>query len=283
MNGQTTVLVTGASGFIGRRLVAALRASAFDTRVSMARLDHEDVEAEPADIVMHLAGLADVPDSWENPVSYYQTNVLGTLRVLDRCARAGSHLVYVSSYVYGTPTSLPISEGADRRPTNSYMHSKVLAEDCCSFYATEFGVGVLVVRPFNVYGPGQGSRFIIPTLIGQLLDPAAPHVEIADPRPRRDFLFVDDLVELLVQAATARAAGVVNAGTGHSFSIEAIHDILQDLTGIQKPLRSSGVRRRGEVMDVVADIRSAGQLLGWQPSTQLRDGLRMTLQEMART
>ena len=154
--------MTGASGFIGSRLVPALAAAGHPTRESSAWLDREDIADEPADVVVHLAGLTYVPDSWRDPLSFYQTNVIGTLRVLDHCARHKARLVFISSYVYGPPDRLPVSEDEPRRPANPYMHTKVLAEDCCLFYAERMGVDALIVRPFNIYGPGQDQRFIIP-------------------------------------------------------------------------------------------------------------------------
>ena len=161
------------------------------------------------------------------------------------------------------------------------MHSKVLAEDCCAFYAAQMGVDVLVIRPFNIYGPGQASRFVVPALVEQLLDPVKPEVSVADARPRRDFLYVDDLVELLIDAVGSPAVGTVNAGSGHSHSIQEVFDLLREITGIDKPLVQSGENRRGEIMDVVAEIGRARQLLNWQPMTELQDGLRMTVEAMA--
>ena len=237
---------------------------------------------EQADVIVHLAGLAYVPDSWRDPLSFYQTNVMGTLRVLERCARLQARLVFVSSYVYGTPVRLPINESADRSAANPYMHSKVLAEDCCNFYAAQLGVEVLIVRPFNLYGPGQDSRFVIPTLIDQLLDPAKLAVEVTDSIPRRDFLFVDDLASLMTLAITSEATGTFNAGAGRSHSVQDIYEVLKDITGIDKPLLSKGARRRGEIMDVVADIGRARKLLGWEPTTELRDGLAATITAASR-
>jgi nucleoside-diphosphate-sugar epimerase len=273
--------VTGSSGFIGSRLVPALGAVGHPVRASSAWLDRENMADERADVIVHLAGLTYVPDSWRDPLSFYQTNVIGTLRVLDHCARNEARLVFISSYVYGPPDHLPISEDAPRRPANPYMHTKVLAEDCCRFYAGHMGVKVLIVRPFNIYGPGQDRRFIIPSLVAQLIDPTIAEVSVADAQPRRDFLYVDDLISLLVAAVASDAEGTVNAGSGRSHSVQEIHSLLLDITGLDKPLVQTGEGRRGEIMDVVAEVSRARELLDWRPLTDLRDGLRATVDAMA--
>jgi nucleoside-diphosphate-sugar epimerase len=278
VSAKRSVLVTGASGFIGRRLVPALVAAGHAPTVTSARLDREGISDAPTDVVVHLAGLTYVPDSWRDPPRFYQTNVMGTLRVLDHCARQGSRMVFISSYVYGPPSRLPVTEDEPRRPANPYMHTKVLAEDCCTWYADQMGVESLIVRPFNVFGPGQDARFVIPTIISQLVDPAIAEVTVADALPRRDYLHVDDLVSLLVAAVGSTAVGAVNAGTGRSHSVQEVYDLLLEVSGRHKPLVQTGGQRRGEILDVVADIGRARSMLGWQPATDLREGLRTTFE-----
>ena len=278
---KPSVLVTGGGGFVGRRLVPALTTTGHATRESSAWLDQEDISDAPADVVVHLAGLTYVPDSWLDPLSFYQTNVIGTLRVLQHCAQHKARIIFISSYVYGPPNRLPVSEDEPRRPANPYMHTKVLAEDCCLFYAEQMGVDALIVRPFNIYGPGQDRRFLIPTLIGQLIDPRTAAVTVADVRPRRDYLYVDDLISLLVAAVDSDVVGTFNAGSGRSHGIEEVYELILRISGLHKPLLQTGEERRGEIMDVVADVGRARRLLGWQPSTTLEDGLRATFEAMA--
>lgn len=282
MKQGATVLMTGASGFIGRRTLPALERSGFTVQVERARLDREDLSCPRSDVVVHLAGMTYVPDSWKSPLRYYETNVVGTLRVLEYCARHHARMVYVSSYVYGAPDSLPISENAMRRPANPYMHTKVVAEDCCEFFGEQMGVDVVVIRPFNVYGPDQDKRFVIPAMISQLLDPAVSVVSVGSLQPRRDFLFVDDLVELLISAAASDAVGVFNAGSGQSRSIQEVFDLLKAVTGVEKPVASSVETRRGEIMDIVADVDLSRRVFDWEATTSFRDGLTATVTAMSR-
>lgn len=267
------VLVTGATGFIGSRLVPSFREAGHDVRISHARLDHDLPAEDDVDVVVHLAARTFVPASWDDPIGFYQTNTLGTLRVLDRYAREGRHIVYLSSYVYGTPDVLPIGEEAERRPVNPYMHSKVLAEDCCTFFASHRDVTITVIRPFNVYGEGQASPFLIPSLIEQLLDPGRASVLVQDDRPRRDYLYVNDLVEMVLMVVRDRVAGTFNAGSGVSHSVRDVHELLCVAARTTKPLVVRGEQRPGEVPDVVADVRRADHLLGWRPRTTFAAGL----------
>ncbi len=241
------------------------------------RLEHELIAPPGLAHVIHLAGRSYIPESWEHPLAFYETNVLGTLRVLEYCRMNRASLVHVSSYVYGDPQRLPIAEDHPVRATTPYNHSKLMGEESCNFYAQALDVPVLIVRPFNVYGPGQNARFLIPSLIRQILDPETDVVSVADTEPRRDFLFVDDLVDLLIAALESGYKGVVNAGSGESHSVGEVYGLLAHALSSTKPLVSRGERRPGEVMDVVADIRKARERLGWSPSVPLREGLQSTV------
>jgi nucleoside-diphosphate-sugar epimerase len=270
------VLVTGADGFVGRRLVRALRDAGYGVYahsggsgdIARCRLDYPGVTR-----VFHLAARSFVPDSWADARGFYEVNVLGTVNVLEFCRAQKAALLYVSSYVYGTPTELPIPESHRRMAVNPYGHTKILAEDVCDFYAAAHGVRVCVVRPFNLYGPGQDEKFLIPLLIRQAADPESRAIEVADDLPKRDYLHVDDLIRLLLIASERNAAGVYNAGSGESVSIRQVVEILNQFVPTPKALKSRGERRPQEIMDVVADVRKAASELGWNPCIPLRDGL----------
>jgi nucleoside-diphosphate-sugar epimerase len=274
------ILVTGATGFIGRHLVPALEAAGHRVKAHSRR--HGDISSGPLDgddvrHVFHLAARTFVPDSWSVPASFYQVNVLGTVNVLEFCRRTGASLTFLSSYVYGPPRALPVSESHPLAAFNPYSHTKILAEETVRFYMATFGVQASVVRPFNVYGPSQGHHFLIPEIVRQLLDPANDEITVADLRPRRDYIYVADLVSLLLKTVDAGAGGVYNAGSGESQSVQWIIDTVSELAGICKPIRSTEQPRANEILDVVADVAHASRDLDWRPSTSLRDGLARTL------
>jgi nucleoside-diphosphate-sugar epimerase len=271
------VLVTGSTGFAGRPLTAALRCAGYLVHEFSSRTG--DIARHPFDFphvirhVYHLAARTFVPASWKEPAAFYETNVLGTINALEFCRRTGASITVVSSYVYGQPEFLPIREDHRVRAFNPYSHSKILAEQAAEYYASAFGIAVTIVRPFNMYGPGQPEQFLIPTLIRQALDPGVGQIEVADDRPRRDYVHVQDVVALLLSLRSAGALGTFNAGSGISTSIRELADIICDAAGTHKPLRSRGESRPEEVLDVVADI-SRARALGWTPRISLRDGIR---------
>jgi nucleoside-diphosphate-sugar epimerase len=272
------ILVTGAGGFIGSHLAPALesaghrvhRHSRGDGDIASCALPYEDVAH-----VYHLAGRTFVPESWEQPRGFYETNVLGTVNVLEFCRRQQASLTLVSSYVYGKPQRLPIGEDHPLEPFNPYSHSKILAEEVGRYYRTQFGVRLGIIRPFNLYGPGQDDRFLIPTLIRQALDPACDRIVVSDIRPRRDFIHVQDLIDLLLKVKDRGGNAVYNAGSGRSVSIG-------DLAGMisAKPVVSEDKWRPDEALDVVADISKAASELDWSPRIPLGDGLRVTIEWM---
>ena len=275
------VLVTGATGFIGTHLVTAIRAQGREV-VTLSSRDGDiarlDIDREGVGHVVHLAGKCYVPGSWSAPREYYETNVLGTVNVLEFCRRHRTPITYVSSYVYGVPQRLPIDETHPRQPTNPYSHSKIVAEDVVAYYAAQFGVRSAVVRPFNVYGPGQDERFVVPTVVRQALDPRNDRIVVTDERPKRDFLFIADLVSLLITMLSTDAGGAYNAGSGTSVSIGALVDEVNAVLPVPKRLESAHHERQAELFDVVADISRARRELKWQPQVSLRDGVRRTME-----
>ena len=277
---RDAVLVTGAGGFVGTHLVAALRDQGRRV-VAHGRADGDIARSvlpdEGIGHVIHLAGRSFVPDSWKDPHAFYETNVLGTVNVLELCRRRAIPLTCVSSYVYGVPRALPIAEDHPVAALNPYSHSKILAEEAVAYYAAHLGVQATVVRPFNIYGPGQDGRFLVPTLIRQALDPALDCITVRDLRPRRDFLHVRDLASLLVATVSQPIAGVFNAGSGASIGIAELVADITAATGQPKPLVSAGEARPEEVFDVVADISRAARELGWAPRVAIGDGIRETV------
>jgi nucleoside-diphosphate-sugar epimerase len=224
-----------------------------------------------------------VPESWGNPRAFYETNVLGTINVLEFCRRQRASLTLLSSYVYGRPQQLPVSEQHPLQAFNPYAHSKILAEEAARYYSEQFGVTVAIVRPFNVYGPGQSDQFLIPSLVRQALSSDCDHITIQDPRPRRDFLFVTDLTEMLLSLAKQRSSDTYNAGAGQSVSIQELVDVINSFLPVRKQISSTGVARQEEVLDVVADVRKAWEQLHWKPVTSLKAGLKQMIDAIAPT
>jgi nucleoside-diphosphate-sugar epimerase len=271
------ILVTGATGFIGSPLVEQLRTTSME--VVPVSSCNGDI-AEPAtwnsfpttDFVIHLAARTFVPDSWTYPTSFLKTNCFGTTCALEYCRKHKSKLVFISSYLYGNPDSLPISEEAKISANNPYTFSKIMAEEACRFYAESYGVKVSVLRPFNVYGPGQNADFLIPSIIRQIIAGAPVHVK--DLHPKRDYVYVQDIVEAIIKSITLdEIFNVINIGTGKSYAVKEVIDVIQAVLQTNIEIYSSNERRTGEVMDTQADISKAKKLLGWSPTWTLEQGI----------
>jgi nucleoside-diphosphate-sugar epimerase len=278
---KETILVTGAEGFIGMHLVTALTKFGY----AVERHSHRDGDIANCNLlystvshVFHLAAKTFVPESWRETRAFYETNVLGTINVLEFCRRRHASLTLISSYVYGAPRQLPVTEEHPLQAFNPYASSKVLAEEAARYYSEQFCIPVTIVRPFNIYGPGQAAHFLIPSLIRQVMSPECDHIRILDERPRRDYLFVDDFVMLLMALLDHRASDTYNAGFGRSVGVSELIDTIQRLAPSQKPVSCLGSERPEEILDVVADVQKVWRKLRWKPSTTLEAGLRRIIE-----
>lgn len=274
------ILVTGAGGFIGQRLVHILK----DAGHLVHGLDSTDGDiADPAtverfnevavDFVFHLAGRTYVPDAWREPGDFQRVNVAGAVNVLELCRRKEISLTYVSAYLYGIPSSLPVKETDRIDPNNPYALSKFLGESLCGFYAEHFGVPITIIRPFNIYGPGQKGHFLIPEIITQIK--AGLPIRLKDLAPRRDYLYLDDLIDALVRTLNPkRGCHVYNIGCGSSLSVAEIVEIIQSAAGTSLPVVSEKTPRHNEIADVCADISKAALELHWHPQHSFKEGIK---------
>jgi NAD dependent epimerase/dehydratase len=306
-----TVLVTGADGFIGSHLVERLIADGADVRAfclynsngSAGWLDDSkvfrDSGSEPlladirdpeavrhavagVDIVFHLAALIAIPYSYLAPRSFVDTNVSGTLNVLEAVRREGvAKMINTStSEVYGTPETVPITEAHPLRGQSPYSATKIAADKLCESYALSFGTPVTILRPYNTFGPRQSARAVIPTILSQLLA-GARTIRLGAVTPRRDFTFVADTCDGFVRAAAAdlEPGTVVQLGTGRTVSIGETFDLCRSVLGVDAEVVTDEQRVRpagSEVEILQSDPSLAKSLLGWTPQVSLEDGLAQT-------
>lgn len=276
---KTKLLVTGSEGFIGKQLVRRLDSldrfeiSSFD--IIDGDICDSSLPFTGIDHVVHLAARTFIPDSWKDPRAFYRTNVQGTANILEFCRQQGASMTYISAYVYGKPEFLPITEDHPLSPNNPYMHSKVLAESLCEFFASSYQVPIAILRPFNIMGPGQRDDFLIPHLVKQLLDPGQKEIKVKDLKPKRDYIYIDDLLDAIISSLSLKSQfDIFNIGSGDSFSVEKIIQTLMDLTGIEKKVISENQVRQNEVQDVRADISRIKSSLGWEPVISFEEGLK---------
>lgn len=278
------ILVTGSEGFIGKHLCKRLD----DLGLSFFRADitngidltkTEDCKKiPPFKVAVHLAARTFVPDSWNDLYGFFYANINSTLNVLELCRNHKARMVFASSYVYGVPESLPISEEHPLSALNPYAHSKLSSESLCKGYALAADIPLMIFRPFNVFGPGQDERFLIPSILRQW---KTGKVVLKDPAPRRDFVFVDDMVEAYIKALEMEFKGmeVLNIGSGNSYSIKEITETAASIFDEAPEIIFTGDVRKNEIPETRADIRKASQILNWKPGHDLKSGLEIMIRK----
>ncbi len=275
------IIITGASGFVGKHLVNKLNETGYKV-VEVTRKNGEITEAitwnslPKADVVVHLAAKSFVPDSWTNISEFLNCNLGGTIEALNYCKLNNSKLIYVSSYLYGNPKKLPISESDELSVNNPYAMTKKMAEEACRFYADNLGVPVIILRPFNVYGLGQSDQFLIPSLIKQIT--SLKEVRVKDLVPKRDYIYIEDLISAIIKAVNYQTNfDIFNIGSGISHSVKDLIDIIQETVGTSYPVYSESSRRKNEIMDTIANISHAKKSLNWEPKWTLIEGIKIIL------
>lgn len=305
------VLVTGAGGFIGSHLTEELvrrgaRVRAFvhyrvtDDRASLnwsppeileeiefVSGDLRDVETvaravRGSDKVFHLGALIGIPYSYRSPRDVVETNVTGTLNVLQACrdGAVGQLLHTSTSEVYGTARTVPIREDHPLQGQSPYSASKIGADHLVESFTKSFEVPAVIVRPFNTYGPRQSARAIIPTVISQAL--AGDTLRLGSLDPTRDFNFVGDTVNgfLDIAAANITNAEVFNLGTGKEYSIGEMVDRVGQILGKRLQVEHDPQRLRppaSEVERLIADSSKARERCGWEPQVTFDEGLQRTV------
>ena len=272
-----TIIVTGANGFIGNHLVRKLSNSDYHVKAICSSYgDLSDgnswARLSSADVVIHLAAKSSVPGSWECPPDFVQSNCLGTSLALEFCRLHHAKLIFLSSYMYGDAGTEPIPETAPVFAKNPYALTKQFSENLCEFYSNNFGVECFILRPFNVYGPEQSEAFLIPKIVCEARTLGQVHVKDLD--PRRDFVYVDDLVEAIMKLIEYTGPHrTFNIGTGQSHSVRDVIHTVQSLLRCPIVVTNENIRRPGEIMDSIANIELARRELEWVPRFSLYDGL----------
>ena len=305
-----TALVTGAGGFIGSHLVERLVADGWKVRALVRYSSHDqlgalvhtapgvldEVEVVPGDLrdadvvrravdgcdaVLHLGAIIAIPYSYTAPRDVVETNVLGTLNVLEAARTHGTpRVVHTStSEVYGSARQLRMDETHPLQGQSPYSASKIGADKLAEAYALSFDLPVVVLRPFNTFGPRQSPRAVIPTILGQAL--AGGPVRLGSLTPTRDFTYVSDTVAAFALAATAPdvAGKVVHLGTGVEVSVGDLVRLAGEVLGRELEVITDDQRVRpaaSEVQRLLSDPSHAREVLGWTPEVPLLEGLRRT-------
>ena len=311
------VLVTGSDGFIGSHLVETLLEEGCQIRAfvyynsfnSWGWLDSlsEDIlekieiftgdirdpngvetAMKGCDVIFHLAALIAIPFSYHSPDSYVDTNIKGTLNVLQAAKKLGVEKVLVTSTseVYGTAQYVPIDEKHPFQGQSPYSATKIGADRLAESFYRSFNLPVVIVRPFNTYGPRQSARAVIPTIITQILK-GKNDISLGSIHPTRDLNYVEDTVDGFIKALAApKIEGeVINIGSGFEISIGNLAQVIAELLGTKIAIKESSERVRpadSEVERLLADNQKAKELLKWSPKNSglagLSQGLAQTIE-----
>ena len=308
------VLVTGADGFIGSHLTEELVRRGHDVRAfvfynsfnSWGWLDHSEPEIKKSfdvfpgdirdyhgvkqamkgcDMVFHLAALVAIPYSYHSPDTYVDTNIRGTLNVVQAARELGvGSLVHTStSEVYGTARFVPITEEHPLQGQSPYSASKIGADQIAMSFYNAFDTPVSIIRPFNTYGPRQSARAVIPTVIAQIAN-GLRKIKLGSLHPTRDFSYVKDTVKgFIAVAESEKSVGeVINIGSNFEISIGETVNQIAEIMGAEIQIESDEVRLRpqnSEVERLWADNTKASDLTGWEPLYAGKDGFRRGLFE----
>ncbi len=309
------ILVTGADGFIGSHLVEALIDKGFDVRAfvfynsfnSWGWLDYlsKDVKQnldvfsgdirDPfgvktamvgCNVVMHLAALVGIPYSYHSPAAYIDTNIKGTLNILQAAKELNiDKVVHTStSEVYGTAQYVPMDENHPIQGQSPYSASKIGADQIALSFYRSFSTPLAIIRPFNTYGPRQSLRAVIPTIITQILS-GKSKIKLGAIHPTRDFNFIDDTVRGFIAVAESDASigEVINIGSNYDISIGETAQLIAEVMSKKIEIESDRIRLRplkSEVDRLLADHTKAKNLLHWEPEYSGREGMRKGLKKM---
>jgi len=311
------ILITGADGFIGSHLTEALVRAGYDVKAfvlynsfnSWGWLDKcaDDVRnrfevfsgdirdtngvreaVKGCDAIIHLAALIAIPYSYHSPETYIDTNVKGTLNILQAAKEfnIGRLIQTSTSEVYGTAKFVPITEDHPLQGQSPYSASKIGADQLAYSFFTSFELPVVIVRPFNTYGPRQSARAVIPTIITQIAN-GNKEIKLGSVSPTRDFNYIKDTVDGFIAALDSKSGlgEVVNIGSNYEISIGDTVEIIAEVMNTNITIINDEQRHRpqeSEVERLWADNSKAKELFGWEPKYGNREGFSKGLEETAR-
>jgi len=315
---KKTVAITGASGFIGHHLVKGLVNQGCKVRALVKynsqsnigllqtldsdTLKHVEIEFGTVcdlrmmekfvcdtDVVFHLAALIGIPYSYVAPMDYIQVNTVGTLNILEAVRRFGIPRLIVTSTseTYGSAQYVPMDELHPLQAQSPYSASKISADQLALSYYRSFNTPVTIIRPFNVFGPKQSLRAVIPTIILQMLK-NKHSITVGSRFPVRDFTYVTDVVNGFIRMGCMKnvEGNIFNTATGVGVSINDIIDTVRSLVGYKGRVISTDERIRpekSEVTRLIGSAKKAKETLGWVPKVSLQEGLKSAIDHFENT
>lgn len=299
------IFVTGADGFIGSFLTEMLLKKGFCVKglalynadnsigklkyikssknLEIVKGDIRDLsmmleETRGCDAIINMAALIGIPYSYVSVRSYIDTNIIGVYNILESAMKNKTkHTIIISSSeTYGTAEYIPIDEMHPLKAQSPYAATKIAGEELALSYFRSFDLPVTVVKPFNVYGPRQSLRSIIPTVITQVMN--SNDIKVGNIHTKRDFMYVEDVCSgILKTLFNEKSCGMsLNLASGISYEIKEIIDIIQNIANTKLKIKIESKRQRGaktEVLNLLGDYSLASEIIGFKPKTSIHEGL----------
>ncbi|MDB3990732.1 NAD(P)-dependent oxidoreductase [Gammaproteobacteria bacterium] len=275
-------MVTGGSGFIGSHISKHLNERGLKLD-NISKSNGYDLTEdglknyEKVDKILHLASNTFIPDSFREPETVYRNNLLTLLNVLEYSRKNSvKELVFFSSYIYGHPEYLPVDELHARKTNNPYGRSKIQCEELCNAYAEDYGMRIIILRPFNIFGFGQSEKFLIPTIIHQVNDKNSEIISLENLEPKRDFLYINDLldaIDRIISSPLPEGLNTYNIGSGESFSVLHVAETIMNIFGANKKIVGRSLVRKNEILDCYANIEKINNDYGWRPKFRFDEGI----------
>ena len=283
------ILITGSKGFVGENICKSYLNNKYnlitDNQNDKSQKDITKIEyfknfGDKIDAIIHLAAKTSINDSLSDPYETYYINIIGTLNVLEFAKRKNiTNLIFLSTYVYGQPQYLPIDENHPINPHSPYNKSKIIAESLCEDYSKIFGINVVILRPFYLYGDNRKKNTLIRSILDQINSNEI--VKLSNEKTSRDFLYISDFIELLNKILNKFPSGcnIYNVGYGTSYTITEISRKIANLLNKKIRICYDGSIRKQDINEMVADITKTSKEFDWKPKIDIDQGLTLTIKK----
>ena len=267
------ILITGSKGFVGKHLINNLKKKKFKLYTSDKNLIYNNSLSNipKTDFVIHLASKNFLTKNLDDS-KFLINNIKITNNIINYCINKNAKLIFLSSYVYGN-CNLPTNEKSMIKPSNIYSLSKVFAENLINYYVNNKELECIILRVFNLFGINQNKKFLIPMIIDQVIN--SKKIVINDISPSRDFLYIDDFIDLLNTIISKKFhSDVFNIGSGKTYKLTKIIEIIQKEFKTNLPIINRNLKRNNEIYISQADISKIRKKYKWSPKTSFNIGIR---------
>lgn len=283
------ILITGSKGFVGENICKSYLNNKYNlitdnhknkSQKDITKIEYFENFDDKIDAIIHLAAKTSINDSLTDPYETYYINIVGTLNVLEFAKRKNiTNFIFLSTYVYGEPQYLPIDENHPINPHSPYNKSKIIAESLCEDYSKIFGINVVILRPFYLYGYNRKKNTLIRSILDQINTNEI--IKISSGKSSRDFLYISDFIELLNNILNKFPSGcnIYNVGSGTSYTITEISRRIASLLNKKLRVCYDGSIRKQDINEMVADITKISKEFDWNPKINIDQGLTLTIKK----